>query len=453
MPPQTIRSKEQSDEDDDVIDVDIVDIEKRREMQKYYVYVIEVTLRSKKRYIIYRRYNQFHNLGSNLEERFPIEAGYISAKERVLPSLPKKKFMGRSAIRDVAQERLPQLTAYLRTVLLSLPRKISRDPCVEQFIREKDYDSKPYKGRYSFRRKLTGSTDPSTDTRKRPPPPTKALPNVPKSRSSGSSSQQAPKRPTSGPPPLPSNKPVSSLSPTKTSLSVPIPSFLAPASKPGVKPKPSVPSKPPAVGSKPKPKPNPPPLALKPITGPRAKALYNYEARQSDELSFSKGDMMKLRQRLDDGWVEGQLNGKIGIAPVTYIEIIEDLQLEHSTDEWDTDDWDDDDDEGEVTLACFYKGRERDVTVSAAMASEPVYEELFHIISSALKQTDIVLNYKDRSDELVRLVDNTDMALLVKEGVPKQLKSADHVPWQIYVTRSGDLSVYSVKPKKQKKKQ
>eukprot|EP00118_Oscarella_pearsei_P005527 m.25473 g.25473 ORF g.25473 m.25473 type:complete len:464 (+) comp28814_c0_seq1:479-1870(+) len=463
MPPQTLRKDRPEGKDlEDVVNVDIVDIEKRREMQKYYVYVIEVTLRSKRRYIVYRRYNQFNNLCNNLEERFPIEAGQISSKDRVLPSLPKKKFIGRSAIRDVAKERLPHLTTYLQTILLSLPRKIARDPCVEQFIREKDYDTaKPYKGRYSFKRRESGSSQANGDTKRRPPPPGKPLPSAPRS----TSGTLPPKRPVSGPP-VPSTRPL--ISPSK--LPSAKPTFVLPpkplnkpvagksslpakpfvAAKPDVKVKPSPPAKPPVSG-----KPKPPPLAAKPIKGPRAQALYNYEARQHDELSFTKGDMIKLRQRRDEGWIEGEVKGKIGIVPVTYIEIIEDLQLEHSTDEWDTEDWDSgDDDDSTATLSCFYKGKEREISIPLSMISNPSYSELLQIISAALGDSKIALNYKDKDKHLVHVMDDSDMGLLVKEGIPKpaQMKSSDYVSWNVHATTQGDLSVYSVEPRRKKKK-
>ena len=51
-------------------------------------YLIAVTCRDNSRYVIYRRYQDFHDMHSHLEERFPIEAGAISAKDRTLPTLP-----------------------------------------------------------------------------------------------------------------------------------------------------------------------------------------------------------------------------------------------------------------------------------------------------------------------------------------------------------------------------
>jgi hypothetical protein len=51
-----------------------------------------------------------------LEERFPVESGAIRASDRIIPSLPGKKYVGRSAIRDVAQLRQPHLDEFLKVI-------------------------------------------------------------------------------------------------------------------------------------------------------------------------------------------------------------------------------------------------------------------------------------------------------------------------------------------------
>ena len=96
------------EDEDDIVDAEIVDLEKKKELRKYYVkgqavphssesngfvsawqvYVIEVSVKHGPKHIVYRRYNQFHNLSQILEERYPIEAGYIDIKDRTLPTLP-----------------------------------------------------------------------------------------------------------------------------------------------------------------------------------------------------------------------------------------------------------------------------------------------------------------------------------------------------------------------------
>ena len=51
-------------------------------------YIIKVLCKDGTSYHIYRRYSQFDHMQSALEKRFLIEAGSISAKDRVLPHLP-----------------------------------------------------------------------------------------------------------------------------------------------------------------------------------------------------------------------------------------------------------------------------------------------------------------------------------------------------------------------------
>ena len=43
-----------------------------------------------------------------------MDAGYFNKEERTLPELPKKIIFGRSAVRNVAEQRLPILDTYMR---------------------------------------------------------------------------------------------------------------------------------------------------------------------------------------------------------------------------------------------------------------------------------------------------------------------------------------------------
>ncbi|XP_035694590.1 neutrophil cytosol factor 4-like [Branchiostoma floridae] len=88
--PRPIRSRSVrgATPDNVAVTAKIVDLEKRRGITNYYVYVTEVTLNNGSSYKIFRRYSQFDALQSDLLARFPIEAGDIDEKDRVLPSLP-----------------------------------------------------------------------------------------------------------------------------------------------------------------------------------------------------------------------------------------------------------------------------------------------------------------------------------------------------------------------------
>lgn len=60
--------------------------------------------------------------------------------------------------------------------------------------------------------------------------------------------------------------------------------------------------------------------------GPRCKARFDYEGEGTDDLQFEEGDYIKLLEKIGDEWAKGELNGKNGIFPLVYVEIIEDLQ-------------------------------------------------------------------------------------------------------------------------------
>ncbi|CAH8575545.1 unnamed protein product [Schistosoma rodhaini] len=62
-----------------------------------------------------------------------------------------------------------------------------------------------------------------------------------------------------------------------------------------------------------------------PILGPSCKALFDFEAENDSELSFSEGDIISLILRVDENWFEGELNGRKGYFPVNYVEVINPL--------------------------------------------------------------------------------------------------------------------------------
>ncbi|KAL6031097.1 hypothetical protein STEG23_001911 [Scotinomys teguina] len=72
-------------------------------------------------------------------------------------------------------------------------------------------------------------------------------------------------------------------------------------------------SRPPPAGGRPKPQPKPKPQV------PQCKALYAYDAQDTDELSFNANDVIDIIKEDPSGWWTGRLRGKQGLFPNNYI--------------------------------------------------------------------------------------------------------------------------------------
>ena len=75
----------------------------------------------------------------------------------------------------------------------------------------------------------------------------------------------------------------------------------------------------------------PPPRPPKPGNIPpppkkeiRAKVLYKYSAKESDELSLDVGEILRITSKSGDWW-EGSIEGKtkVGSFPSNYVELLE----------------------------------------------------------------------------------------------------------------------------------
>ncbi|XP_077158339.1 sorbin and SH3 domain-containing protein 2 isoform X38 [Paroedura picta] len=51
-----------------------------------------------------------------------------------------------------------------------------------------------------------------------------------------------------------------------------------------------------------------------------AKAVYDFKAQTSKELSFKKGDTVYILRKVDQNWYEGEHYGRVGIFPISYVE-------------------------------------------------------------------------------------------------------------------------------------
>ncbi|XP_019951803.2 SH3 and PX domain-containing protein 2A isoform X1 [Paralichthys olivaceus] len=125
-----------------VLDVNVVDVQKRRNPSKHYVYLINVTYSDTTSHVIYRRYSKFFELQMRILDKFPIEGGQKDPKKRIIPFLPGKVLFRRSHIRDVAVKRLKHLDNYCKA-LMKLPSNISQSEEVLTFLETKSEDLNP----------------------------------------------------------------------------------------------------------------------------------------------------------------------------------------------------------------------------------------------------------------------------------------------------------------------
>jgi myosin-1 len=61
-------------------------------------------------------------------------------------------------------------------------------------------------------------------------------------------------------------------------------------------------------------------VASKPKALPQCKALYDYDASDTDELTFREGDIIELVRKDPSGWWTGKIGRKEGLFPSNYVE-------------------------------------------------------------------------------------------------------------------------------------
>lgn len=58
---------------------------------------------------------------------------------------------------------------------------------------------------------------------------------------------------------------------------------------------------------------------------PYGRTRSSFSAEYPNELSFKQGELITLRHYIDDQWMEGEIDGRIGLFPSSYVDIIVDL--------------------------------------------------------------------------------------------------------------------------------
>lgn len=64
----------------------------------------------------------------------------------------------------------------------------------------------------------------------------------------------------------------------------------------------------------------PPPLSQQ--QKPQCRALFDFDAQSEGELDFKEGTLIELVSQIDENWYEGRVNGKTGLFPVTYVQVL-----------------------------------------------------------------------------------------------------------------------------------
>ncbi|XP_060768274.1 neutrophil cytosol factor 1 [Neoarius graeffei] len=119
--------------------VELLGFEKRFYPSQHYVYMIMVKWSDQSEKLIYRKYPEIHIFHKSLKEIFPIEAGDINVKDRIIPTLPAPKWLDSQKSTETRQGTL---TEYFQS-LLNLPSKISQCQLVRNFFKVRPDDESP----------------------------------------------------------------------------------------------------------------------------------------------------------------------------------------------------------------------------------------------------------------------------------------------------------------------
>ncbi|KAB5526171.1 hypothetical protein PHYPO_G00148650 [Pangasianodon hypophthalmus] len=180
------------------------------------------------------------------------------------------------------------------------------------------------------------------------------------------------------------------------------------------------------------------------LSSPRAEALFDFNGNGRLELSLKTGDVIFLLRRVNADWLEGTVKDRIGIFPESFVKIIKPLPESDSDEEKKG---------GPGSYSCLHcclmhpgGVDERDVCVEEDLSIQPSYSDLLARMKEVFQVEDIALNYRDPEGDLVRILDDEDVALMVQESKrhgSKVKRPVNQYPWELCVTHSNNLSVYN----------
>ncbi|XP_035492366.1 neutrophil cytosol factor 4 isoform X2 [Scophthalmus maximus] len=174
------------------------------------------------------------------------------------------------------------------------------------------------------------------------------------------------------------------------------------------------------------------------------KAMFDFRGNGKAELNLKRGEVIFLLRRVNADWLEGTVNNQTGIFPESFVKIIKPLAESESELEG-----------GARTYSCLRcflltpSGVDtRDVCVQEDLTIQPTYKDLLSRMRNVFKEDDVALNYRDPEGDLVRILDDEDVLLMIKESRGQQGKvdrPVNQFPWELHVTLAWDFSVYNTK--------
>lgn len=176
------------------------------------------------------------------------------------------------------------------------------------------------------------------------------------------------------------------------------------------------------------------------LSSPRAEVLFDFRGSGKAELNLKRGEVIFLLRRVNADWLEGTVNQQTGIFPESFVKLIKPLPDSDS------------DTESAHTYSCLRcflispNGVDaRDVCVQEDLSIQPLYKDLLLRMRAVFQVEDIVLNYRDPDGDLIRILDDADIQLMIKQSRlhnNKVERPVNQFAWELHVTLATDLSVY-----------
>lgn len=177
------------------------------------------------------------------------------------------------------------------------------------------------------------------------------------------------------------------------------------------------------------------------LSSPRAEVLFDFRGSGGTELNLRRGQLVFLLRRVNADWLEGAVNEHTGIFPQSFVKIIKPLP----SSEGDTETG-----HSYSCLRCFliqpHETDTRDVCVQEDLGNEPTYKDLLSRMRMVFQEEDIALNYRDLDGDLVRLLDDEDVLLMIRQSRVHpctEHRPDNQFPWELHISLSADLSVYN----------